>query len=917
MADYKFNEIFELAQKLDKVFKDIGKESKIIHDNLKKLSGVAPLKTAAESAEKLSTSQAKLVTNQKELNDLRNQTSKINSRAIKEADKITASIDKQNILNKERVNQLKREKREEAKLIISKRKIDQLRRKEVKSDKELIDLNRRLAQVRANLTKNTRANRKEYAKLTKEIVKNEKVIRKNDASIGRFQRNVGNYTGALKGFASSLGLVSGTLILGNLIRDSVELAAKGEGIKEAFGKLNDPGLLKNLRTATRGTVTDLELMKAAVKASNFKIPLKNLATYFEFATKRAAETGESVDYLVESIVNGIARKSTPILDNLGISASEVQKEFKKTGDFALATGNIIASELEKMGDVGLTSAQQLDQLRSAFTNISTELGVVILPYLIKFAKGIKSIIDEVSNLRKFGTLSPAVEEAEKLNQQFFEINENLSKENRLANLSRLKEQREAQIESGVKLLKATKSLFGINALLSKQDQEKVKRTKLILDIYRTQLKLLEGAENTSFFKDIETKKPFLTEEELKALEDERKKLAEERKKQNKEADRLQKEKEKIYLADFKAYQEIELSKLKLSGASNSEIEALTLKHQAELLQYELAFNNDITEAQKESLEIRIELLEKEQEEILKKGAETTQKLINNINAQIQSYKKTKGSILSRLFGVSEDDAEQIEDILIDTTSQLLNELGNAIVNNAQRQTDAIDELISKQDEQISKTQDQLNTELNRIDTLKKAGQAYDDTLANALKNKLAREEAARRQTEIALKESRQREKRAAIAQANINLASGIMQIWGGKGTWVVKLAQTIALGILGSVQIGNIARQEFSTGTDFVSLNGNPKGTDTVPVNLDEGEGVIETSVNKNIPYNKGFKRSMIPMAAEMYLNHLRTPQMYVNDNTIGNNLLKGIEKNTRKDKVFSNGKLVTEYFDNMIIHYG
>jgi hypothetical protein len=50
-------------------------------------------------------------------------------------------------------------------------------------------------------------------------------------------------------------------------------------------------------------------MQGAVKASNFKIPLDQLASYFAFATKRARETGESVSDLVQNIVEGIGSKS--------------------------------------------------------------------------------------------------------------------------------------------------------------------------------------------------------------------------------------------------------------------------------------------------------------------------------------------------------------------------------------------------------------------------------------------------------------------------------------------------------------------------------------------------------------------------------------------------------------------------------
>ena len=50
-------------------------------------------------------------------------------------------------------------------------------------------------------------------------------------------------------------------------------------------------------------VSDFDLMKNAVSASNFKIPLENLGSYLAFATKRAEETGQSVDYLVDSITS--------------------------------------------------------------------------------------------------------------------------------------------------------------------------------------------------------------------------------------------------------------------------------------------------------------------------------------------------------------------------------------------------------------------------------------------------------------------------------------------------------------------------------------------------------------------------------------------------------------------------------------
>lgn len=188
--------------------------------------------------------------------------------------------------------------------------------------------------------------------------------------------------GMSKAFKNIGALAAGAFATQQIIsfgKEAIKLAGQLEGVSAAFGKINDPRLLDNLRKATRGTVSDIELMKAAVKAKNFKVPLEKLATFFEFATKRSAETGESVDFLVESIVNGIGRKSSLVLDNLGISATELQAEIKKVGDFGLAAGNIIERELGKMGDVAITSAQEFAKVSAEIQNLQAEIGKILIP----------------------------------------------------------------------------------------------------------------------------------------------------------------------------------------------------------------------------------------------------------------------------------------------------------------------------------------------------------------------------------------------------------------------------------------------------------------------------------------------------------------------------------------------------------
>ncbi len=159
-----------------------------------------------------------------------------------------------------------------------------------------------------------------------------------------------------------------------LVSESVAAARSAEGITRAFEHLDSPGLLDNLRSATHGTVSDLELMKAAVQANDFRLPLDQMGKYLEFAQLKAQQTGQSVDFLTSSIVTGLGRKSLQILDNLGLSASEVKEEMEKTGDMATAVGNIIDRQLAEAGEHFETAAEREAQATTDVTNAQLELG---------------------------------------------------------------------------------------------------------------------------------------------------------------------------------------------------------------------------------------------------------------------------------------------------------------------------------------------------------------------------------------------------------------------------------------------------------------------------------------------------------------------------------------------------------------
>lgn len=164
-----------------------------------------------------------------------------------------------------------------------------------------------------------------------------------------------------------------------LIDGGLEMAETADGVTKAFKDMDQPDLLENLRKATKNTVNDVQLMTAAVQAKDFRIPLEDLGKYLQFAQLKAQQTGQSVDYMTNSIVTGLGRKSPLILDNLGISAAEISEKTKETGDFMKAVAEIVDNQLAEAGETYISAADRAAQKTVELENAQKALGDELLP----------------------------------------------------------------------------------------------------------------------------------------------------------------------------------------------------------------------------------------------------------------------------------------------------------------------------------------------------------------------------------------------------------------------------------------------------------------------------------------------------------------------------------------------------------
>lgn len=200
-----------------------------------------------------------------------------------------------------------------------------------------------------------------------------------------FDKMATNVTNQLKSVATTIAAAFAVERLISFGAEAVKVAAKVEGVKVAFARLNDPTLLNELRKATKNTVDDLTLMQFAIRADNFKIPLEQLGVFLEFARRRAKETGTELNYMMESIMTAVGRGSIEVWDNLGISLTEVRSKLNgvsietiSVGERAKLMGDLATAELTKMGVEADTTADKLGQISATTENIKAEFGALII-----------------------------------------------------------------------------------------------------------------------------------------------------------------------------------------------------------------------------------------------------------------------------------------------------------------------------------------------------------------------------------------------------------------------------------------------------------------------------------------------------------------------------------------------------------
>lgn len=270
------------------------------------------------------------------------------------------------------------------------------------------------ARTLRNLVASEKASNAELNRAQREFNELDVAVKKADQAAGNFRENVGNYPTAFRGAIASLrqlaaGFVGlqGLRLAFDFTREGIELERQARGIEFAFNRLGERGVqaFNDIKEATRGAFSDLQIRRSINEFENFNIPLEESGILFEFLAVRAAQTGKSIEDLSDSLVEGLSKESRLRIDNLGISVVALNEELEKTPNFVEAVANIARTEVAAAGDILDEAALGAQRFAAATENLQVQLGRAFGPIvsssLDSFASLIKAIADnsEATNIR--------------------------------------------------------------------------------------------------------------------------------------------------------------------------------------------------------------------------------------------------------------------------------------------------------------------------------------------------------------------------------------------------------------------------------------------------------------------------------------------------------------------------------------
>lgn len=205
------------------------------------------------------------------------------------------------------------------------------------------------------------------------------------------------------------------------VKDFTSAAMQTQEAQEAMDRLsknmnlNSKSILDWLKTSSKGTVAEYDLILAANKAMSLGVAKNtwDFTTLMDIARTKAKNMGITTTQAYNDIVTGLGRGSAMILDNLGIvvDSTEANEEYAKSigktaaqltdAEKKQALINKVVSdgrkEMQAMWDVPLSNKEKMEKFAVAIDNLKGAIGNALIPVVQNLIAAITPLAEKVAN----------------------------------------------------------------------------------------------------------------------------------------------------------------------------------------------------------------------------------------------------------------------------------------------------------------------------------------------------------------------------------------------------------------------------------------------------------------------------------------------------------------------------------------
>lgn len=204
---------------------------------------------------------------------------------------------------------------------------------------------------------------------------------------------------------------------------SIQVERSFNAVAKSAGYMGDE-MLTALQKSSKGLISNTELMKSFNLASSLVSQefATNLPNAFEYLGKVSASTGQSMDYMLDSLVRGVGRLSPLILDNLGIQVSlnEAYEEWAQVNGRAVDSMTKTEQQMAVMDQVMRKLKENTagmsdefgttgERIKTSMENAKDAIGRNLVPALESAGEKLTEVIGKFGSLFDEGqALNPVI-----------------------------------------------------------------------------------------------------------------------------------------------------------------------------------------------------------------------------------------------------------------------------------------------------------------------------------------------------------------------------------------------------------------------------------------------------------------------------------------------------------------------------